>query len=247
MHKLNGNHKILTMFTPHQAQYIAWQLQKQTTADNVEAFASTLVNAQIDLNPHQIDAAIFACKNPLSRGVLLADEVGLGKTIEAGLVIAQRIAERKKHILIITPANLRKQWHQELQEKFAINSVILEKNTYSEYQKKGQFPFHQNQAIICSYEFAKQKAAELKRIAWDLVVFDEAHRLRNVYKNNNKTAQALKEALAQVSSKVLLTATPLQNSILELYGLVSFIDDKIFGDLASFKEQFGGNNPHNLV
>ncbi|WP_410685864.1 SNF2-related protein [Avibacterium paragallinarum] len=247
MHKLNGNHKILTMFTPHQAQYIAWQLQKQTTADNVEAFASTLANAQIDLNPHQIDAAIFACKNPLSRGVLLADEVGLGKTIEAGLVIAQRIAERKKHILIITPANLRKQWHQELQEKFAINSVILEKNTYSEYQKKGQFPFHQNQAIICSYEFAKQKAAELKGIAWDLVVFDEAHRLRNVYKNNNKTAQALKEALAQVSSKVLLTATPLQNSILELYGLVSFIDDKIFGDLASFKEQFGGNNPHNLA
>ena len=86
-------------------------------ADSADLLASTLVDAQVDLNPHQVEAALFAFRSPLSKGVILADEVGLGKTIEAGLVIAQRWAERKRRILIITPANLRKQWHQELLDK----------------------------------------------------------------------------------------------------------------------------------
>ena len=99
------------MITPHQSQYFAWLLTRHSADDSVESLASTLVNSQVDLNPHQVDAALFACSNPLSRGVLLADEVGLGKTIEAGLVISQRWAERRRRILIITPANLRKQCH----------------------------------------------------------------------------------------------------------------------------------------
>ena len=74
-------------------------------------------------NPHQIDAALFAFASPLSKGALLADEVGLGKTIEAGLVISQRWAESKRRILIIAPSNLRKQWHQEMNEKFFIPCV----------------------------------------------------------------------------------------------------------------------------
>ena len=79
-----------TSITPYQSQYYAWQLTRRAAADSVEALASTLVNSQVDLNPHQVEAALFACQNPLSRGVILADEVGLGKTIEAGLVISQR-------------------------------------------------------------------------------------------------------------------------------------------------------------
>ncbi|WP_242412235.1 SNF2-related protein, partial [Salmonella enterica] len=94
--------------------------------------------------------------------------------------------------------------------------------------------------IICSYQFAKAKADDVKGIDWDLVVLDEAHRLRNVYKTSNVIAKTLKEALSRVHSKVLLTATPLQNSLLELYGLVSFIDDRVFGDLDSFRSQFTG-------
>src|SRR5688572_16547141 len=108
--------------TPYQAKYYAWVLTRQSGGDSVDSIASTLVNSQVDLNPHQVDAALFACNNPLSRGVLLADEVGLGKTIEAGLVISQRWAERKRRILIVTPANLRKQWHQELQDKFGLQA-----------------------------------------------------------------------------------------------------------------------------
>jgi len=198
------------------------------------------MDSQVDLNPHQVEAALFACRNPLSRGVILADEVGLGKTIEAGLVIAQSWAERKRKILIIVPANLRKQWYQELADKFGLRSFILEAKSYNALKKKSnQQPFlYTDGVVICSYQFAKSKAKDLEEIAWDLVVLDEAHRLRNVYKNSNVMAKALKDALSHVNNKILLTATPLQNSLLELYGLVSMIDDHTFGDLDSFRQQF---------
>ena len=183
---------------------------------------------------------MFACRNPLSRGVILADEVGLGKTIEAGLVISQRWAERRRRILIIVPANLRKQWYQELQDKFSLQSLILETKSFNAIRKQiHQNPFEYDSGpLICSYQFAKARADNIKTIEWDLVVLDEAHRLRNVYKTSNVIAKALKEALARVHSKVLLTATPLQNSLLELYGLTSMIDDRIFGDIDSLRSQF---------
>jgi superfamily II DNA or RNA helicase len=228
------------LLTPHQRQYVAWLLTRRAAGDTVESLASTLVDSQVDLNPHQVDAALFACRNPLSRGVILADEVGLGKTIEAGLVISQRWAERRRRILIVVPANLRKQWHQELQDKFSLQGLILEAKSYNAIRKQEQQnPFLMASGpIICSYQFAKAKANDIKEIAWDLVVLDEAHRLRNVYKTSNVIAKTLKEAMAHVHSKVLLTATPLQNSLLELYGLVSIIDDRVFGDLDSFRAQF---------
>ena len=173
--------------TPHQSQYFAWLLTRRAAGDSVESLASTLVDSQVDLNPHQVDAALFACSNPLSRGVILADEVGLGKTIEAGLVISQRWAERRRRILIIAPANLRKQWHQELQDKFNLQGIILEAKSYNAIRKQErQNPFLMSSGpIICSYQFAKAKANDIKEIAWDLVVLDEAHRLRNVYKTSN--------------------------------------------------------------
>lgn len=228
------------LLTQHQSQYYAWLLTRRAASDTVESLASTLVDSQVDLNPHQVEAALFACSNPLSRGVILADEVGLGKTIEAGLVISQRWAERRRRILIIVPANLRKQWHQELQDKFSLQGLILEaKNYKTRLKQERQNPFlTASGPVICSYQFAKSKADDIKGIAWDLVVLDEAHRLRNVYKTSNVIAKTLKEALDHVHSKVLLTATPLQNSLLELYGLVSMIDDRVFGDIDSFRSQF---------
>ena len=233
------------LLTPYQRQYVAWLLTRRAGGDSVESLASTLVDSQVDLNPHQVEAALFACSNPLSRGVVLADEVGLGKTIEAGLVISQRWAERRRRILIIVPANLRKQWHQELQDKFSLQGVLLEAKSYNALKKShGGKQDHSNPfqgasgPVICSYQFAKSKAEDIKAVDWDLVVLDEAHRLRNVYKTSNVIAKTLKEALAHVHAKVLLTATPLQNSLLELYGLVSMIDDRVFGDLDSFRSQF---------
>ena len=226
-------------YSPHQLAYFAHQLTRRAAADSMDRMAGALLDAQVDLNPHQIDAALFATSNPLSKGVILADEVGLGKTIEAGLLIAQRWAERRRRILIITPANLRKQWHQELADKFGIGASIIEAKSYRQAIKDGAGnPFDSPAILICSYQFAAGKAKEVQSIPWDLVVIDEAHRLRNVYKPENKTARILRDALA-TPQKVLLTATPLQNSLLELYGLVSFVDERVFGDLDSFRSQFG--------
>lgn len=99
--------------TPYHAKFWARELARRAPADSVDRLATALVDAQVDLNPHQVDAALLAFRSPLSKGVLLADEVWLGKTIEAGLVIAQKWAERRRRVLVITPSNLRKQWHQE--------------------------------------------------------------------------------------------------------------------------------------
>ncbi|MFM2056748.1 MAG: hypothetical protein RLY71_1133 [Pseudomonadota bacterium] len=154
------------LLTPYQSQFYAWQLTRRTAGDSVEALASTLVDSQVDLNPHQVEAALFACQNPLSKGVILE---------------------------------------------------------------------------------AKSKAKDIEKVDWDLVVLDEAHRLRNVCKPGNVIGKTLQDALKKVGSKVLLTATPLQNSLLELYGLVSVIDDKVFGSLDSFRAQFSGAaNQENL-
>ncbi|MDR3146811.1 MAG: DEAD/DEAH box helicase family protein, partial [Treponema sp.] len=225
-------------WTDYHAKLAACELIQKFPIDSENRLAHVLVDAQVDLNPHQIDAALFAFNTPFNRGALLADEVGLGKTIEAGIIISQKWAERKRKILIILPSNLRKQWQEELAEKFFLSSVILETKTWKELKKAGNpRPFISDSIILCSYQFARNKADEIQSVPWDLVVFDEAHRLRNVYKPNNIIANTLKEALRD-HPKILLTATPLQNSLLEFYGLVSIIDEHVFGDVKSFKDQF---------
>lgn len=226
--------------TNFHAKLIAYELTQRYASDNFEKLATVLADAQaqVDLNPHQVEAALFAFRSPFSKGAILADEVGLGKTIEAGLLLAQKWAERKRRLLVILPANLRKQWAQELADKFFLPSVILEAKSFNETIRDGNLnPFMQDGVILCSYQFARSKEPYLKQVSWDMVVIDEAHRLRNVYKNSSKIASAIKVAVAPYP-KVLLTATPLQNSLLELYGLVSIIDEFAFGDFKSFRARF---------
>ena len=224
--------------TDYHAKYLAYELTKKSSANSIEKLIHVLSDAKVEPKPHQIEAALFAFKSPLSKGAILADEVGLGKTIEAGIVISQKWAENKRKMLIIVPATLRKQWYEELKEKFYLDSIILEAKSFNEEISRGNFnPFIQDKIIICSYNFVSNKEAYVKSINWDLVIVDEAHRLRNVYKTTNKISRRIKNAIEE-SPKILLTATPLQNSLLELYGLTSFIDEYIFGDLKSFKSQF---------
>ena len=227
--------------TEYQAKYIANFLTRRLPANDLNKLTASLQDAQVDLTPHQVEAALFAFKSPLSKGAILADEVGLGKTIEAGIILSQHWSEHKRRLLVICPANLRKQWSSELLEKFYLPSVIMESKSFNSSIENGAFnPFDRESIVICSLQFAKTKAAYIRRTDWDLVIIDEAHRLRNVYKPQNKTANAIKTAI-ESKKKILMTATPLQNSILELYGLVSIIDDYVFGDLKSFKSQFGHN------
>lgn len=229
--------------TDHQSTYLAYELTRRAPADSLEKLAAVVAGAQVDLNPHQVDAALFAFRSPLSKGAVLADEVGLGKTIEAGLVLSQYWAERRRNLLVITPASLRKQWYQELSEKFFLPCQILESGFYKAAIRDGNFrPFYTtSHVIICSYEFAKSKASDIAAIPWDLVVIDEAHRLRNVYQSNRIVANTIKR-MVQHRPKLLLTATPLQNSLLELFGLVSIVDEHVFGSVESFRDQFLGSN-----
>lgn len=227
------------MTTPYHSQYFAHELTKRLASDNAEKLSQSLLSATVDLNPHQIEAALFAFRSPLSRGAVLADEVGLGKTIEAGLILSQLWAERKRRVLCIVPASLRKQWNRELFEKFYIPSEILEAKSYKAYRKQHDSnPFEQEgRVLICSYQFARSKIEHVQVVLWDLVILDEAHRVRNVYKKSNKIAREIRDGILPCP-KVLLTATPLQNSLMELYGLISFVDPHLFGDEDSFRSQF---------
>ena len=229
------------MFTPHQSAYFAHWLTQSGKIEN--QVSRTMASSRVDMNPHRVEAACFALKSPLAKGVLLADEVGLGKTIEASLVIAQKWAEGKKNILLVVPASLRKQWNQELSDKFELPSIIIDSKIARELafnrqdQQELNNPFNRPERIvICSYEFAASQQNLLGLIDWHLVVFDEAHELRNVYQNKgSKRAKAVVQATSRAESRVLLSATPIQNNLMELYGLASAIDEHYFGDAKSFR------------
>lgn len=198
---------------------------------------SSLGSSRIDLNPHQVEAYVFALTTLRSGGAVLADEVGLGKTIEAGLVIKHQLMSGKSKILLIMPSNLRRQWQIELEEKFDIPSIIVDSSnldTYREELKKNQM------IVIVSYNFASNQKKRLSIVPWDFCVFDEAHRMRNVHKNGTKMATSIYEITKNIPT-ILLTATPMQNSLLDLYGLVHFIDSKIFYNKSVFSERYVKN------
>lgn len=229
------------MISAYHAKYYAHELTRRHTADGVDRLSQSLFDASVDLNPHQIEAALFALRNPLQEGVLLADEVGLGKTIEAALVVCQYWAERRRRLLVICPASLRKQWAQELHDKFAVPTTVVDAVSLRKQSAGDLLATIQRlvgkAVVIMSYQFAAKLEAELRAVPWDVVVIDEAHKLRNAHRASNRTGQALKRAL-QGRKKLLLTATPLQNSLMELYGLSTLIDEHMFGDETAFRKQF---------
>jgi hypothetical protein len=222
--------------TPHHAKYFAHDLTRRA-ATGMDRLSMSLFDAAVDLNPHQIEAALFALESPLSKGVILADEVGLGKTIEAGIVLCQFWSERKRRLLVLCPASLRKQWALELEEKFNLPVLVLDAKAYRQAKRSGRVPLAEKAVVVMSLNYANSLREELKPIAWDLVVIDEAHKLRNAYRPSNKVGQGIRWA-TEDCRKLLLTATPLQNSLLELYGLSTLIDEHLFGDLNSFRAQY---------
>ena len=176
------------LLSDYQAKFYAHELDRSYASDHVGRLAGLLFDAQVEPKPHQIDAALFALQTPFTPGVILADEVGLGKTIEAGIVISQYWAERKRRILIIAPSSLRQQWKQELNEKFALPASLLERGSFDELTRSGAH----EQVLICSYEFANSQYLRLTHM-WDLVVCDEAHRLRSYWNGQAKSLQMLQE------------------------------------------------------
>lgn len=216
--------------TSYQAKFFAHSLTRRLPANDGAKFTATLQDARVDLTPHQIDAALFAFKSPLSKGAILADEVGLGKTIEAGIILSQNWAEHKRKLIVICPANLRMQWCEELQSKFYLPTILLESKSFNAIINEGNFnPFNQEKIVICSYQFAKAKAAYLRQTEWDLVVIDEAHRLRNVYRPTNKISNIIKDAL-ESRKKILMTMILrklLASSTYAIYGTFCTLIDRL--------------------
>ncbi|AGK97121.1 DISARM system SNF2-like helicase DrmD [Clostridium pasteurianum] len=198
---------------------------------------SCLIGANIDINPHQVEGFCAAVASLKTGGIILADEVGLGKTIEAGLVLKYVIQNGGKRILLIMPSNLRKQWQIELEEKFNIYSIVVDSYNIDDYYDKVNVSNEDVAVIICSYNYASKKADLLSKTVWDFIIFDEAHKLRNVHKSGIKTAKNIYQ-LTKGIPKILLTATPIQNNLLDLYGLVYFIDDKIFFDKQIYAKRY---------
>ena len=201
----------------------------------IPVFASSSIN----IYPYQIAAAQFVLRSPYLKGAILCDEGSLGKTYEAMLVVAQLWYEGKERILLVVPTPLLRQWADILDNRFTLPFITLDSNAAFEEQLAAgnENPFVQEGAVLTTYDFAAEKAEYLARIHWDLAVFEEAHHLRRIYAGTNKGAVAIRESVKD-AFKVLLTATPMQNSILDIYGLVNFIDDTVFPDEKAFYQRY---------
>ncbi len=221
-------------------------LQLKNAGNDVDRIGNALFNAKIKLTPHQIQAALFAFNSPLNKGVLLADEVGLGKTIEAGIILSQLWNEGKTHILVVAPASLMRQWGSELYDKFHLDSFIMDRKTYNMRQRIGHMnPFKNTKGIIiCSYQMCSSFKDDIHTAGFDFVIVDEAHKLRNVHNEKAIIANNIKYAL-EGYKKALLTATPIQNNLMDLYGLSLIIDPNIFGDKDVFRFNYIKNYDEN--
>lgn len=225
----------------YQAKYAVHELERVYANDDVAKLSGLMFDAQIMPTPHQVDAALFALDSPNTKGIIMADEVGLGKTIEAGIVVMQYWAERKRKILVVAPSSLRQQWSQELLEKFNLPSVVVDSKWLKSHKN-----FDKSGIYICSYEFANRNHQKLSS-GWDLVILDEAHKLRNFYTNKKGIAGSVAEIAKWTNKVLLLTATPLQNKLEELYGIVSVVDPKYFHSLDVFKQRYiKSNHPYAL-
>jgi len=198
-----------------------------------------LLDANIELNPHQINAFCAALQALKTGGIVLADEVGLGKTIEAGLVLKYVLESGAKRVLIALPASLRKQWELELEEKFKLESVILDRLTVEKESREWRSRLTDTskvRIVLTSYDYSSKLMKRFPEVKWDFIIIDEAHNLRNVF-HGTKRAKNLYE-LTKGIPKILLTATPLQNSLTDLHGLISFIDPRIFGSEKVFNKRY---------
>ena len=208
---------------------------------------SCLLDTHIDINPHQVDAFCRAVDSLKTGGIILADEVGLGKTIEAGLVLKYVLKTGAKKVLLVLPSALRKQWEIELEEKFELTSKevkIVDRKTIRDnpvgIEKLWLLDKEKVSIAITSYDFSSKLMKKYPTVKWDFVIIDEAHNLRNVF-HGTKRAKRLYDATKGIP-KILLTATPLQNRLSDLHGLVSFIDDRIFGTEKAFNYLYEGEN-----
>ena len=216
---------LIVVRTLFHAYYQARQLEQLSQEQFVPVFASS----DIQIYPFQIAAASFALRSPYQKGAVLCDEAGMGKSHEAMLVINQKWLEGCSRILLVIPnVDLLQQWTEMLERFYTVPYVVL---TNREQWRQNTSPdtpnaFIQDALVITTYDFAADNEDAAKVVNWDLAVFEEANALTGVYQEGNKQAKALKR-IAGESFKLLLTGTPIEKNIMDLYGLIWFIDETL--------------------
>lgn len=213
---------------------------------------SCLLDTHIEITPHQVNAFCSVVKALKTGGIILADEVGLGKTIEAGLVLKYMIDSGAKKIMLTMPASLRKQWEVELNEKFNLSSDVVKiidraALNFNPIGLKDHYLLDKSKlcVVITSYDFSSKLMKMFPSVKWDFLVIDEAHNMRNIF-HGTKRAKRLYD-LTKGVPKILLTATPLQNRLTDLYGLATFIDGRIFGSEKAFVKQYETTKNYTLL
>src|SRR5690606_3054773 len=224
-------------YTRFHALYLAHRLTLR--GDDARNVIRSLAGYRIDLRRHQVEAAVFALNSPLSGGVLLADEVGLGKTIEAGLVMAQFCAEQRRRILLIVPPSLQRQWQEELRQKFRLQSELLSSRQLKSGVSRSDDMINEPIIWIVSPGVAARSATFLEKIDWDLIIVDEAHWLRGLWYASPAQRPAALQRLLREHFTLLLSATPIQNSLLDLGALLSLLDQSRFPSAERFRLTYG--------
>lgn len=210
------------MQSPFHAYYTARTLENYQGKNSI---IPALASSNIEIYPYQVAAANFVLRSAYLHGCILGDECSLGKTYEALLISTQLWYYGKKRQLLIVPVNMIAQWKQKIENSFSIPYFILDtKDIFDNLVSDN--PFAQDAVVITSYDFALEKSDYIKKINWDIAIFDEANCLNKAYTGENRTANVLKEATKN-SYKLLLTPTPIEMSIMDIYGLIYFIDENI--------------------
>ncbi|MGN1203252.1 MAG: DEAD/DEAH box helicase, partial [Eubacterium sp.] len=227
--------------SPFHAYYTAMKLNMLQDEDT---YLPVFAEGKIDVYPYQVAAALFAVRNPYQKGVILCDEAGMGKSHEAMLIISQSWYEGKNNILVAIPnPDLLVQWAEMISEKYSIPFCIA-----SEYNS-----FAYDGIILTTYDYLTQNIDKADNINWDIVVFEEANAISSVYQDENtfmggsgsKQAKLLKK-FSKNTFKILLTGTPIEKNIMDLYGLIYFIDEELLPDPDTYMKRYL-RKPENYV
>jgi ERCC4-related helicase len=198
-----------------------------------------LSNARVEPKHHQVFVAHRVTRKHEAR-MILADEVGLGKTIEAGLVLKElRAREAAGRTLIVTPPNLSTQWQQELRVKFNEEFDIIDGAAARHLGRTGRNPFATSDSIIAPLTFVvrQERREQIGELPWDLVIFDEAHRVRMSRARTTRAYELASELRDTVNGMLLLTATPLQLDVIELWALIDLVEPGLFPDPDDFDRE----------
>lgn len=223
--------------TPFHAYYTARMLERLSDDDR---FVSAFASSDIEVFPFQVAAASFALRSPYQKGVILCDEAGMGKSHEAMLIISQKWLEGCHHILLAIPnADLLVQWVELIEQYYTIPYVVItnRKEWNDAISEDNQNAFDQDALVVTTYDFAVDNEASVSAVHWDMTVFEEANALSSVYQDDSKQAKSLKR-IAGDSFKLLLTGTPIEKNIMDLYGLIWFIDETVLPDEREFLARY---------